>query len=229
MMDIWTLIPVKSLKDSKRRLAHLLPPEQRAILIHGLLQHELMVLDEVPAITKVLVISSDPAIWRLAQQFGALVEEEPRPQGLNVAIARGMAIAAENGASGALMLPADLPFITASDVAMVINTGLGYKLAPDPFAALSGPEGNGSYQENATDRVMAICTDEDDDGTNALFLKPVSEFPFHFGPGSFQLHIKEARKRGITVCKVSAPGLQFDLDNERDWFAYQRLVSMPNV
>ena len=68
-MDIWALIPVKSLKDSKRRLSRLLPAEQRAILIHGLLQHELMVLNEVPAITNVLVISSDADVWRLARQF----------------------------------------------------------------------------------------------------------------------------------------------------------------
>lgn len=227
-MDIWALIPVKSLKDSKLRLAHLLPAEQRAILIHGLLQHELMVLEEIPAITQVLIISSDPAVWRLAWQFRARVEEEVKPQGINVAVTRGMAIAAENGAQGILILPVDLPFITASDVTAVVNTGLLEDHSPIPPAAPEPAEENGSHQQKNGEHLMTICTDEDGDGTNALFLKPVSDYSFHFGPGSFQLHIQEAHKRGITVHTVSTPGLQFDLDNEKDWHAYQQMISMPD-
>jgi 2-phospho-L-lactate/phosphoenolpyruvate guanylyltransferase len=223
-MDIWALIPVKSLKDSKLRLAHLLPADQRAILIHGLLQHELMVLEEVPTISKVLVISSDPAVWRLAWQFGVLIEKEPEPQGLNTAVTRGMAKAVENGASGVLMLPVDLPFITTSDVALIIDAGLR-----DDSLLPPKQQDNGSHGENRSGCVMAICSDEDGDGTNSLFLNPVSEFQFHFGPGSYQLHVREAQKRGITVHTVSTPGLQFDLDSEKDWLAYQQLVSMPNM
>lgn len=228
-MDIWALIPVKSLKDSKRRLSRLLPAEQRAILIHGLLQHELMVLNEVPAITNVLVISSDPDVWRLARQFDTSVEEEPVPQGLNPAITRGMAVAAKNGASGTLILPVDLPFITASDVTAVINAGLDNTPIPDTRPTDSTPNGQESSQANKPERIMVICTDEDGDGTNALFLRPAADFTFHFGPGSFQLHIGEARKRGITVHTVSTPGLQFDLDNEKDWLAYQQMISLPDM
>ncbi|MDX1413900.1 MAG: NTP transferase domain-containing protein [Candidatus Promineifilaceae bacterium] len=229
MMDIWTLIPVKSLKESKRRLARLLPAEQRAILIHGLLQHELMILEEIPAITQVLVVSSDPAVWQLARQFDAQVVEEIEPQGLNIAIARGMAVASQNGAQGVLILPVDLPFITISDITAVVNIGLEEKFNGNSTAKPLTIDGNGSPGADGLQHVMAICADEDGDGTNALFFRPPSEFSFHFGPGSFRLHIDEAHRRGLTVRTVTTPGLQFDLDNEKDWHAYQQMISMPDT
>ena len=215
-MDIWALIPVKSLYRSKIRLAHLLTAEQRAQLIYGLLQQELAILSKIPDISEILVISGDSAVRSLARQYGALVEEEPEPQGLNAAVKRGMTIAAANGASGALILPVDLPFVTATEVTMIVNAGLGKRTADletDDALLWSGGKGNG--------RILAISADEDGAGTNALFLDPRMEFTFHYGPGSFQLHIQEAERRGLGVHIVSAPGLQFDLDTEKDWFIYQ--------
>ena len=121
-MDIWALIPVKSLQQSKRRLAHLLPAARRAELISGLLQRELRLLNQVPAISRVLIISSDPTIWDIARQNGALVEKEPQSLGLNIAVARGKAIAAEKGASAVLILPVDLPFISVADIDLMVRS-----------------------------------------------------------------------------------------------------------
>lgn len=221
-MDIWALIPVKSLLESKRRLSHLLPAEQRAELIRGLLQRELSVLSQVSAIDNVLVISSDPTVWDIARQYGALVEEERESRGLNTAVARGMAIAAGKGASAALLVPVDLPFIIASDVDLLIKTGLDKTTWDQEPSRSSDSQGNNGLRSSKEyGRVMAICSDEDGDGTNAIFINPAQEFSFHFGPGSFQSHIQEAQKRGLTVRIVSTPGLNFDLDNENDWFTYQ--------
>jgi len=224
-MDIWALIPVKSLLESKRRLSHLLLPEQRAELIRGLLQRELSVLSQVPTIDKVLIISSDPTVWNVARENGALVEEELESQGLNIAVARGLAAAHRNGVSAALILPVDLPFITASDVELMINAGLeitNWDQKPPRISDLQN--NNGTHINKEPGCVMAICSDEDGDGSNAIFINPAREFSFHFGPGSFQSHIQEAKERGMTVRLVSAPGLKFDLDNENDWFTYQTLM-----
>ncbi|UCC53760.1 MAG: NTP transferase domain-containing protein [Anaerolineaceae bacterium] len=221
-MDIWVLIPVKSLFKSKNRLAHLLTAEQRAQLIRGLLKQELAVLNQIPAITQVLVISSDPTVWALARQYGAQVEEEPGSQGLNIAVRRGMVVAAANGASGALLLPVDLPFITASDVMLLLNAGLDMPIVNAQADKLLTSAGdNGSQCSKSNISVMAICGDEEGEGTNALFLDPKTIFTFHYGPGSFQRHVQEANRRGLTVRIVHAPGLQFDLDNEKDWLIYQ--------
>lgn len=221
-MDIWVLVPVKSLRRSKNRLAHLLTAEERAQLVYGLLQRELAILSQMAAISEILVISGDPVVWNLARQFGALVEEEPEPQGLNAAVSRGVAIAAANGASGALLLPVDLPFVTAAEVTMMVEAGLG-KRSTDWGAedALPSAEGNGAQSGKGGSRLLAISADEDGEGTNALFLDPKMDFTFHYGPGSYQLHMQEAERRGLSVCIVSTPGLQFDLDNEEDWLIYQ--------
>lgn len=229
MINIWAIIPVKSLKDSKRRLSHLLPAQQRAILIHGLLQQELAVLSEVEAVSNILVISSDPAVWQLAHQNGAQVEKELHAQGLNHAVARGMAVAAAEGAGAALMLPADLPFINSSEVQAFIAAGIEPKIVSSSSSDPNGISGSSIYHHHIKGGLMVICPDDVADGTNALLLNPISDFTFHFGPGSYRLHVQEAQKRGITVQTMSTPGLQFDLDNENDWFAYQQLVSMPNM
>jgi 2-phospho-L-lactate guanylyltransferase (CobY/MobA/RfbA family) len=221
-MDIWVLIPVKSLCRSKNRLAHLLTAEQRAELIYGLLQRELAILSHMPAISEILVISGDPAVWTLARQYGALIEEEPEPHGLNAAARRGTAIAAANDAAGALLLPVDLPFVSASEVTMMIDAGLGKRTVDFQANGALVSAGGSSIQHSKGDgRLLAISADEDGEGTNALFLDPRMEFTFHYGSGSYRLHIQEAERRGLTVRIVSAPGLQFDLDNEKDWLIYQ--------
>ncbi len=222
MMDIWALIPVKSLLDSKRRLSHLLTAGERAQLITDLLQRELGILNASPAIDKVLVVSSDPAVWDLARQYGALVEEEAASCGLNIAVARGLRIAARNGAAAVLILPVDLPFITAADLDLIVKSpSHGMIWDQRQTTAPDAPSGNGYSFNNGFDATMVICSDEDGCGTNALFINPAQEFTFHFGPDSFQSHLQEAQKRGLAVRVVSAFGLEFDLDSEQDWFTYQ--------
>ena len=191
------MIPVKSLMQSKRRLAHILAPEARAQLIAGLLRRELALLKGVPALREVLVISSDPQVWEIARGSGALVvEEEPVSPGLNAAVSRGMRRAAEEGAEAVLILPVDLPYIDALGVEMMLGSG-------------------------QIPCEMAVCADEAGSGTNALFLHPARDFGFHFGPGSFHKHMQEAQERGREVRVISAPGLKFDIDNESDWLVYQ--------
>lgn len=202
MMDIWVLVPVKSLLESKRRLSHVLPAQRRAELICHLLQRELSILNQVPAVRQVLVISSDPQVWEIARQNGALVAEEQESRGLNVAVTDGLAVAVAQGASAVLILPVDLPFITVADV----------ELLTKPWSDHSDP---------VLDPGMVISSDGNGQGTNALLLTTAQGFDFHFGPGSFQRHIQEAEKRGMKIEVISTSGLRFDLDNESDWYAYQ--------
>jgi 2-phospho-L-lactate guanylyltransferase (CobY/MobA/RfbA family) len=181
------------------------------------LQRELRLLNQAQVISRVLVVSSDPTIWGIARRNGAQVEEEPQSLGLNVAVARGKAIAAENGAAAVLILPVDLPFISVADIDLMVNSSWG----PDmswPAAVGSAPYHQGSNQDRCP---IVICSDEDGDGTNALLVVATQDFSFRFGPGSFQNHIQEARKRGMAVHIISAPGLGFDIDNEDDWLTYQ--------
>lgn len=194
-MGVWGIIPVKSLQHSKQRLAHLLTAEQRSALMLRLLRHLLLALADVEAIAGVVVITPDTRVQALAAEMEAEVELEMTiGEGLNEAIARGVARAQREGATGVLVLPADLPFVDSADVATMLNA-----------------------RTNSAEPQMIICTDSRQDGTNGLLLQPSRPFTFHYGVGSFQAHLAEAQRHGYATHLVDPPGLRFDLDTEEDW------------
>lgn len=204
--EVWAIVPVKTLLDSKRRLAHLLSAEERAGLVRNLLCHVLETIAGAAEIDRTLVISSDPEVWAVAEARGAIVVAEAPPPGLNTAVASALDVAGQNDIAGALILPVDLPFITPADIALMVESGLGS--AGEPYAG-----------------VMAISPDKDGTGTNALFLRPPFAFDFHYGPHSLQRHLGEALARGVTVRLVYAPGLQFDLDTDQDLLAFRAALA----
>lgn len=203
-MGIWAIIPVKSLRESKRRLARLLSADERAQLIERFLHNALATLNQVTVVHATIVISSDPVALAAARRHGAHALLETAPCGLNTAVAEAVAFAVAQGAAGVLILPADLPFLHPADVEAMLAVAVG--------------DANGRAP-GARRPYIAICTDAARNGTNALLLCPPAGFTFHYGPGSFNLHAAEARRRGMLVHEVCAPGLQFDLDTEADWLA----------
>jgi 2-phospho-L-lactate/phosphoenolpyruvate guanylyltransferase len=196
-MTTWAIIPVKSLRESKRRLERLLSTDERADLILHFLGDLLATLDQVGEIERVLIVTGDPAVMALADKHRVDLLFEASPAGLNAAAVLGVAHAVEAGARAVLILPADLPFARIEDIEQMLA----------PYAPENVP-------------VMVICGDENEKGTNALFLAPPGDFTFHYGPDSYQAHLEEARTRGRTIFKAQAPGLRFDLDTEDDWLAY---------
>lgn len=197
-MTTWAIIPVKPLHDSKRRLAHLLSAGARAELIHHFLDNLLATLNDVPGIDRVLVVTGDAEVTALAQNHGAAVLLETEPSGLNEAVRGGAALAARQGATAVLILPADLPFARVEDIEQM--------LAPLP---------------TTHHPLLAITGDETEEGTNALLLAPPGDFTFRYGPGSYHAHLAEAVAHGRAIHIVNAPGLRFDLDTEGDWLAYR--------
>jgi 2-phospho-L-lactate guanylyltransferase len=222
-MDVWTILPVKSLSESKGRLAHLLSPAYRAQLMHRLLEHVLQTMQGVPRIIQVLVISRDPDVWRLARIYKARVVKETEPYGLNSAVAHAYGIAAGGGADAVLILPVDLPLVTTADINLILDAGLG-EAHGNGSGAMTGMEFLPSLAPPANPQqpVMAICSDRRGDGTNGLLLQPSLNFEFHYGVNSLNEHIKEAFERNFLVRLVNATGLQFDLDTEEDWQLFQK-------
>ena len=209
-MIIWAIIPVKPLRDSKSRLAHILSADQRAELTCQMLGKVLDVLGNVSAVTRTMVVSRDPAVLKIARRHGATTFGETEKQDLNMALTRASHIAAAQKADCVLVLPSDLPFITEEDVEMMI--------------AAAGPEvrsgSNGYYY---TGRAMAICTDHNGEGTNALLLCPATGFTFQYGRNSFSYHLEEAERLSMARRIVHAPGIKFDLDTENDWQTYMAI------
>lgn len=196
--DIWAIIPVKPLLMSKSRLAQVLSAEARAELMREFLTRMLAELQQVSELAQILLVSSDPTVAAVTRRFGVLLLAEERPLGLNTAVTQASHQAAAHGAAGVLILPADLPFLTAVDVRHLLAQRTGD--AP----------------------MLVICSDNRGSGTNALFLSPPAPFTFQYGPGSFQKHLHEGGRRQMVCQVVQRPGMQFDLDTENDWQIYQQ-------
>ncbi len=207
--DIWAVIPVKPLRSSKMRLAHLLTEEQRMNLIAGFLTRTLQLLKPFPPLAGVCVVTSDEQVQLLARTHGAQVVAESAPEGLNVAVRRGVDWVERAGAGGVLVLPADLPFITRADVQQMLAVLPDQEESPNDYGRC----------------LTIICADAARLGTNALLLFPPSPFTFHYGPNSYHYHLQEAQRLNRTLYTVQAPGLQFDLDVAADWYRYLAKVS----
>ena len=236
-MPTHAIIPVKQLHESKRRLEHLLSPDERAELIGRFLDNLLLTLSAAPVIDRVLVVTCDPQVVGLARRHGADVLVEAAADGLNAAVERGVVRAVDEGATAVLVVPADLPFARVEDIESMLQPltadrrpleeGPGVRVqglevqgvppllrSPAPLRPLPNPLPEGE------ETVMVICPDEAEDGTNALLLAPPGGFTFHYGPDSFRAHLAEAERNGRAISIVHAPGLRFDLDTESDWLVY---------
>lgn len=209
-MNIWAIIPVKPLRDSKSRISHILSGDERAELTSYLMGRTIDVLSEVMAISRTLVVSRDPAALKIARQHGASTYGETEKQDLNMALTRASHIAAAQKANCVLVLPSDLPLLTIEDVEMMVDA-----------ASPAVRDGKSGY--HFAGRYMVICTDLSAEGTNALLICPPTGFSFQYGPDSFRQHLAEAERLGMSKRIVYAAGIEFDIDTEEDWKAYQAL------
>lgn len=190
-MSLWAIVPVKPLRRGKSRLAGALSNEARADLNQKLLIHTVQTLVGIPELENVLVVSRDTEALALARDVGARTVRESGAPHLNVALARATGVAKTYNASGVLVLPADLPQITADDVREMIK------------AANQPP-------------VMVIAPDHAKQGTNGLILNPIGLIDYKFGENSFNKHMAQAEKKGVEVKICTLPSLERDIDEPDD-------------
>ena len=106
---------------------------------------------------------------------------------------------AAQGVRQLLVLPADLPTLTASDVRRLIE----------------GHHGG-----------LSLCPAARDGGTNALLLSPPTAIPFLYGPDSARRHLEAAQARGIAARHTDLAGFARDIDTPDDvyWLLEQRIA-----
>jgi 2-phospho-L-lactate guanylyltransferase len=181
----WALVAINARAACKGRLAGRLPVETRLALVRLMLDRVLETLRATGAIERVAVVSPErdtvpPDIPVLADPGG----------GLNAALDAARRVLVAQGAGELVILPADLPLVTATDIDALLDSGrrAGFALAADVAGT----------------------------GTNALYLAPPVPFRFQFGPGSRFHHLEEAARLGRRPELVRAQGLEFDLDRPED-------------
>ncbi|SCW54994.1 2-phospho-L-lactate guanylyltransferase [Ancylobacter rudongensis] len=187
---IWAVVPVKPFGLAKQRLASAFTPIFRQELVRAMLCDVLAALREARGLAGFAVITADPQAGRLARDRGGrwLIESEVR--GLNPAASEAAARFGAEGAAGLLVLPGDLPAVTAGEIDALISS-----------------HGSG--------RAASLIASQDGDGTNALLLSPPQAMGFAFGPGSFARHQAGAEALGIVPQvheSARFPGFARDID-----------------
>lgn len=189
-MTTIALLPLRSLRDGKRRLREVLSPQARTELVQTLFVRALKALRESGRIDQILVVSPDADLLAWVQQYNVWVLLQP-DQGLNEGLeyARRVVLAQMQVSSLLVMLP-DLPFVQPHHVAELVAFG---------------------ERQN-----MVIVADRHERGTNALLLRPPDALQFAFGEDSRQRHLAAATERGLSVQHYRSSGMTLDLDMPDD-------------
>lgn len=192
---IVALVPVRSLSGGKSRLGEPLDAEERADLVLALLRRT---VEEALAATRlagVVVVSMDDDLLRRARAMGAasLLQET---DGLNEGLAEAR-LAAGAEATAVLVLPADLPGVTASAIDELAQAAERARLT-EPLRP-----------------VVVLVPDRHGTGTNALLVAPPDVIPFSFGEGSRAAHASAAGGAGASYLELDGP-LTFDVDTADD-------------
>lgn len=198
-MSVWVIIPVKPFTRAKSRLAHALTPLQRQHLAEAMFRRVLSIVRSAPQVMNTLVVSRDTKALSIAREYHARTLQETGAPELNSALTRATQVVATWGSEAVLVLPADLPLVSREDIAGLAEVGL----------------------KNPS---VVIATDQNQDGTNALLVRPPGAIPYHFGPGSYQRHLALARERGIEPLTYHSDRLALDIDLPADLDQYNHLV-----
>ncbi|GAB4412688.1 MAG: 2-phospho-L-lactate guanylyltransferase [Anaerolineae bacterium] len=200
-MSVWAIVPVKPLTQAKSRLADVLTAEQRQSLATALLLRTVRLLLPLPQIQGVLVISRDSQALAMVRELGAQTVQESGAPELNNALFRATQALKLWGAEAALIVPADIPLLTAEDIVQVVELG---------------------RQPNS----VVLVPDHNEQGTNLLLVRPPGIIPYAFGEDSFHRHQDDAHRAGAAVLIHRTERAALDLDTVSDLLHYVELAKV---
>jgi 2-phospho-L-lactate guanylyltransferase len=180
------VVPLKNLKLAKSRLSNILAEGERQELVLAMFDDVLVSLRESPFIDQIFLVAD--------KYFNPIADvqmiTEIKNRGYDEAIIEALKDSRVNQAQAMLILPADLPLVSTDELDTLIRD-----------------------QEDGSIRIAGA---RDQDGTNALVMKPPSLLATSFGLGSFERHKKFAKALSVKIEEVNLPGLSFDVDTEKD-------------
>jgi 2-phospho-L-lactate guanylyltransferase len=193
------IIPVGTLAGAKTRLGETLDAEERQDLVVRLLTRTVAATVVVEPIDDVLVVSPDREVLRCAADLGARTLRQ-RSRGLNAGLREARDDVVAGGATALLVLPIDLPFVSAEAIRRVT----------DELASLPHP-------------AVVLVPDRHGIGTNSLALRPPAVIDFAFGRASRAAHEAAAEVAGASFRELDGP-LSFDLDTPDDYVAVEAVT-----
>ena len=200
----WAIVALKSPAEAKSRLRPYCADEERRSLYFLMARRALLALKAVPAIDKVLAVTASDEVATFVTGLGGAVVRQAQDQGAQAAFAHALQVVMRGEVpppSRLLMLPADLPLISAAAVSELLDR---------------------CHQRQG----VAIIPDQRQQGTNGLVCSPPNAVEPCFGEDSLRRHWWAARARGHEVQVIESPALSLDIDDHADLvLLYERLAS----
>lgn len=191
MNALWIIIPAQAFDKGKTRLAPLLDAQARRRFSRDSLIHVVRTARRVVPARRIVVVSRAGEVLGLARRLGARALQESG-RGLNRAVTEASDFVVRKGATGTLVLHADLPGLKVQEVADLVRgiaRHAGVVLAPNQLR----------------------------EGSNALGVRRAGKIRYCFGPGSFAQHRSQARLARLHLRVVSSPGLAQDVDTPENY------------
>jgi 2-phospho-L-lactate/phosphoenolpyruvate guanylyltransferase len=183
------LVPVKDLANAKQRLSSVLPQSARTELAHAMSQDVLDALADFGG-DEVSLVTRDPFATKIAASYGFQIIRDDANSSETDAIAMATRVCESRGIKSTLVIPGDIPLITASELRAI------YANAP-PTGSLLVPA-------------------HDQRGTNAILRRPAALFPLRFGNDSFIPHLAAAKATGLACVVLPLAGIGLDIDTPED-------------
>lgn len=201
-MTLWAILPVKPLPKGKSRLHACLKTEEICLLNRSLFEETYLKLQACPEIDHILVVSQDDEVLEYTRHSGGVALIESQPSSLNAAVSQALDFILENDPGMVLIVPTDLPWMTVEDLA-------------------------GLIEKREDGKFMIIVPDQQQWGTNAIFISHPGLLRPRFGRRSFQKHIKQAVGQSTSLTVWLNKNIQRDLDNPQDLLFYNKMNLKP--
>jgi 2-phospho-L-lactate guanylyltransferase len=192
---VWAIVPFKALEAAKQRLANFLSPAERRDLMLAMARDVLAALCQSSRLSGVLIVSRTTEADALARAFSTERFSESPDADLPGALRQaGNHLREHFGADGVMVIPADVPLITAAEIDQILEI----------------------HDSGSSAAAVAVIPDSENLGTNCLVLSPPDAIEFIFDGRSFRPHVDAAFARGITPRILPMRGFQLDIDTADD-------------
>lgn len=195
----WALIAVKPFSAAKQRLSSLLTSTQRVRFAQAMLHDVLGVLAHSTELAGIVAVASDPDAAMLVRLYGAVHCHDRFDAGTNMAVRQGLSFLEENGGSGAIIVHADAPFLSADELTTAIRW--------------------------LTKACLVIVPASRDGGVNLLASRLPMPIEPCFGTDSLARHLAAAHIADVEPTILRLDGLGFDIDRADDFALCMKAVS----
>jgi 2-phospho-L-lactate guanylyltransferase len=185
------LLPIKDLRNAKKRLIGALAPEERFGLAQAMLADTIRAVRGVHRAEKVFVVTNYEPAMHVAEENSWEILREEHQVSESDSVDTASRLCELRGVTGLLRVPLDVPLVQAGDI--------------DELLAVE-----------CEAPALVIVPSRDGMGTNAILRMPPALFPSHFGMGSFAKHVGEAERIGARVIFRRNTRLEMDVDDEAD-------------